>query len=220
MNRRRFLTVGSTVGLSLASGCLGYSVVSTDEMESRKARIDSLEQTTANLNATLREREDRIESLEAELSAATNETDRLKRERRTLIEDQLSALYRAGSRFYTGGEESYQTGNGAANDREYTAASRAFGVAFGKFDGATEFFYRTYQLAETDGYTDGMDVSEAANEYCVAMRDACDDFSVAMRRYANGDDSEGDDLVESGNALYEEAQNYAVRRPAHFDSQL
>ncbi|AUX09907.1 serine protease Do [Halalkaliarchaeum desulfuricum] len=76
MDRRSFLSATVTAGLASTAGCLGYTVVREEQLDTLQERAGEAEE----LEVVVADKEDRIEELETELDAVESQLEEKQRE--------------------------------------------------------------------------------------------------------------------------------------------
>lgn len=176
MDRRHFVTAVGSGGIAALSGCLGYELTSSEELESKDDEIADLEAEISDLEEDLEQRDSEIEELESEIEQYESEVadleaeitdleDQIERrdgeietleteleDRRAeltkLVETQLSALYESGHTGYEIAEGEFERAVKVADRGEYPAAVANFAGALGHYDGVVSLTYRVVALAE------------------------------------------------------------------------
>lgn len=229
---RRAVLAGA--GLAALSGCLGYQIERSENVASRKQRIENLEERNDDLQDDLNrvrndltDTEDRVEELDAEIRELEREnqdvTDELEsaRERRAeIIETQLRDLYVEGHTFYTTANGEWSNARASYSDQDYENGLSLFSSALGHYDGARELFNLAGSLAEEHGYETARETALDANLYCAEYRDAADHMASACFYYLNGNDSRGDGYVEDANSNRDAASEYEVLEIQSFESDI
>lgn len=192
MDRRHFVTAVGSGSITALSGCLGYELTSSEELESKDDEIADLEDEIAGLEADLEQRDADIEELEREveqyeaeiadleaeiadldgeierrdddIEALEDELEDRRAELTELVESQLAALYEVGHGGYRTAQGEFERAVEVADRGEYPAAIANFAGAFGHYDGSISFTYRVVSLAEERDEDAYADVIELATD--------------------------------------------------------
>lgn len=238
MRRRAFLQTSLTASALSLAGCLGYTIEETSNIERRKTDIQSLRSTVSSLQSTVTAKEEKIQTaqtqittletevrsksteiagLESELERIKNSNEELQNElsnaKSTItanIKKRIETLYERGVGFRDIALQEWNSASSEYDNQNYIQAARDWAYSYGHYDGATELFFLAATIADDNGFNSVTGIIADANNYCLEIRDAADDYSIASHHYAIGNTQQGDDYISRGNNDVDDAQNYSV----------
>lgn len=241
--RRRTILTAAVSGVAGLSGCLGYTVQSTDEIEQQDQRVENLESTVSEQqaaidnqsteisslkteNAARQERiatlekqkeslSDRISDLQSQANSLEGENDELQQEIQQLQQEKILVLYQRGEEMQAFAASDWEEGRTAwANDNWGTASMYLF-----RAEGQYVNTYNEWMDAET--LMSEMDATNAASiisdgmSYVEHMKFAANNYANAAYYYSYGEDGQAVSLKQDGDAQYNDAQQYEL--PAESD---
>lgn len=242
MKRRQMLTgVGSVAAVAATSGCLGYGVVSTSDIEDRKetiadlretvqqrdakvsqleSRITSLEDRIGTLNQTLEKRETELEELTAERNSLESQLSSLEAEKVEARRKQLFYLYDLAYRLTQVSDGDFTDAGDEWEAENYQFASRLFASAYAGYDSARGACSDIVDLADARSWGSARDAADEAATALMYWRDASNHYSSAAINYANGYYDEGDSDYDKAVNDHEKAQSYTIIEPSKFRDEL
>lgn len=223
MDRRHFVTVVGAGTVTALSGCLGYELTSSEQIETKDDEIANLEAEISDLEDDIEQYEEEIAALEADVEQRDNEIasletdlDDLRADRKSLVEAQLADLYEAGHGFYELAQTEFQRGTSAFENREFSRAAGNFSSAFGHYDAAVNLTYHVVTLAEEETYTNAVDLATESNLYAQNMKESAERYSVGAQYYATDRSSQGETEADDGQSAFESAQEYRFAALSEF----
>lgn len=212
MQRRTLLK--SAVGAGLAttlSGCLGYTVESTDTVNSRQekisnqsSKIEELDKQVDNLKAQLEESNEENAELETELDQKSQDLEDAK-------EKQILYLYGYGITTYNKGIDYYNSAYNRVSNRDYDGARADFNVAGGFFESADVYFGGAAERATELGKPTVQTYASDAKTKCSHLISALSNYQQSMYYYEQGQNSKAREYLDKGDTQYQTAQNYELR---------
>ena len=176
MDRRHFLTLVGAGSVPAVSGCLGYELTSSEELESKddeiadleaeisdledelegrdadveelETEVDEYEAEIADLEDEIADLEDEVEQRDGDIEDLEEELEDRRAELTELVEARLVSLYEAAYDGYELAEDEFDRAVEVAEREEYAAAIANFGSALGHYNATTSFTYRVVTLAE------------------------------------------------------------------------
>lgn len=205
MNRRWFLATAAG-GLATLSGCLGYQVQSEGEIRQRRNRIESLQ-------STVQAKGDEMEALEANNQQFKQQLER--RQKRAVAGKYADAL--------TIRKEATAAWNEAQSlwqDRQFRPATIQFGRAGGRWDGARIQFGQAGDLAGSLGENDAKNLCVTAGNHCGLMTNACTRLANAASAYANGNRQQGNQQAQRGKNAANRAGQHSIAPLSEMENRL
>lgn len=201
MNRRQFLGIAGGVGGLTMSGCLGYEIRSSselDEMETQlteqEDRINELESELEQRNQRVQELEDEVERLENEIStlndqqaSAEDRIAELEEQRESAIDKIILNLYSRGVSSYNTGFDRYNSGTSYWNNDDYRAARAEFNVAGGQLREAELAFSLARERASQYERTGVTSYCRSAVDHAGYFATGCADYQQACFYAVQGD---------------------------------
>lgn len=241
MQRRQFFAAVAAASGGLLTGCLGYTIKSEEEIQSKNDRIEELRTTIreqeselSSLNETIQQKEDRINQLEETINEKESqisdlegtvtdqqsEIEQLESEVETLKREKISELYAIGHAHFESGNQAFDSARSSDSNGDYLIAEGNYAIAHGHYLSAEQAFRRAATLAGDVGLTNVQGSIETATN-------ALDDYGLAALNYANemlfrsqGNSSTADDFESDADSAYGSAQNTPVPTPDEIDSAL
>lgn len=231
MDRRSFTKlVGATTMAASVSGCLGYDVVSVEQIESRQQQIDELESTVEERESQIDSLEDEIESKESEVatleetvSAKSGDIDELESQLSTQ-EEELKGLY---SNLYVVGDNAYWTGAdlyGPAREhrknQEWTQAAEKYGGAAQEFRAASVAYEQARMHVDDAGLSEAASIAQEAVDASLPAHNAMSLLADASVAKALGNDSDANNLFTQAQDPLNLAIEREPRDPETFNQAL
>lgn len=242
MRRRKFIGATAAGIVTAASGCLGYTLESEDDVEAREERIAELEETVQEQQetidaqeSTLAERRSRIEELDAEITRkeeriATLESRNENREERTAdLESRVETLQREKvSELYGIAYEHYESGNNAFDQAESTESNGTQDTATALFSAANHDYLAAQRaLSRSREVAEQLGASSTVLDTLSSSRSTLDHYATAALNYANenlfrtrGNTQTADQYESDGATAYSKAQRGTVATVEQVDSAL
>jgi len=221
------MKAASGVGLVSLSGCMGYTVKRTQEiddletkLQNRTEQVEDLETEIQNQSEKIDELNQRIESLEQENSDQTDQINSLESELESEKEKQILYLYGYGMTDYNDGIDYYNRAIDYIDDENYEAARADLNVSSAYFDSAATSFGASGDQATEIGANTVQSWCETANQKASQMASATSDYQVGMAYYAEGRYNDGDDYLDRGDAHYDSAEGYEMRDRSTLEDEL
>ncbi len=233
MDRRRFLTGASTIGLGSLAGCLS-SVTNSDKvtrlqeqnerlrtnMSEMNSTIDDLETTNSELEEQISTLETERSQLEEDLNQSQSDLNTTEEEYQTLVTDQLTLFYEGADTYRGKGEQEYNTGETAYDDSRFARAGRYWGVAFRSFDTAVDLTAEAHSLAKDEDFSEAQSLAKDANIYCQAISSGCNYLALAAEHYAEGKTDKGDQAFNNAESYFQNAEQERFPPLSEFKSTL
>ena len=213
MNRREFLAISGVGAVTATTGCLGYTIQSTDEIDRRQARIDELE--------------NRIDGIESELNSTQTENAELEDEVTELENDltdaqseQILWLYSSGINHYNNGIDKYRSGFDYFSEENYTATRAEMNVAVGYFDAATDNFDVASNRASDDEEISVESYCSDASSKSNQLALACSDYQTGAYYYTQNENTTAENYIDDGDRHYSNMESYELRDLSTLEDEL
>lgn len=158
MNRREFLAVGTITGITSATGCLGYTIESEENIQQRQEEIDQLEDTA-------QQRQEEIDQLDEELESIRSERDDLSEEIETTTRENLLTIYELAEDAYNQAESDIDDGISFLEDDDYATASIRCAYAQQAYNEA-KFMLEEITDPTNEQSSEAGNIVEESYEYC------------------------------------------------------
>lgn len=231
MNRRQFLAAASSVGIINLAGCNAISDDNTDELKRRlesknetiadlRGENTEIEQQVSELEQERDEFEQQVSDLEEEIANTEDDVSKFKQQRETLVTDRIVSLYQAAERFYDLAEQSYSEAATAIENEEDSSALNQFRASWGRYDATAELTFQAATLADNEGFANPNNLATESNSYALNMRDACNQYAVAAQNYILGNIEQGNSRLDQGDTEVDEAGQYTFVSSSVFENSI
>lgn len=211
MDRRNFLRVVGGSGATVAlSGCLGYDVVSSSEIEEHKKRMTTLEEENEGLRDQIESKDALLEDKNETIESLQTDVEELETQTETQRKETIVTLYDAGLELGQNGESATDSAWTSWEGEDYILASEWFATAYSYFDSGAYELELARDLADENGYDSARSACESTRQYCAYMREASVSYENMAYYTEIGDDQEASNSQDLGNQNYNQAMQFSV----------
>lgn len=209
LTRRGFV---ATAAVGALSGCLGYQVEKTEDVENRTQRISRLEDRANQLEAD-------IASLETDLKQSEQSVDEQRQQLADLRVEHLMTVYELAD-----DDAAYASGAWSSAWEEFEvnnfqSAGMYFERAYGTYGAAVRGFARARELSREYDF-DVTDIINDTRLYEHNMSESAFDMLNACVYYADGEQTMASSYYDRAEAHYDDAQAYGYTTPDEFEDLL
>lgn len=242
VTRRQALKGAVSIGsLAALSGCLGYEVVSSSDLDEQDDRISTLErqvterdERVADLTDRLADRNQTIDTLESDLETARSERDTAQ-DRAEELENEIATLeadlartrkgkiydfYDSANEIALQGDSNYNTGIDEYDSGNYRVAADYFFQAAMFYDASQYLFGRAETFAMEAEFTEASGLAGEAAENVWNWSWVATYYGRASVHYADDEFNDGDADIDEGDTYYNQQQNYQTTAPSAFADTL
>jgi septal ring factor EnvC (AmiA/AmiB activator) len=232
VKRRLFITAAMASSAAIA-GCSGDRV---DELESRlterkqelqtvRGRLNETEAELEQVNGALKSARTEIDETEAELGDIEDQLENIRGELTAQETATAEARRREVVRFYGYGITfqnaalgTYQEANNSAQDDDYVIAAERYAAAFAQYDASNVLFNEAGELSSSLNRVTVQEYCATAERAMSLMSDACEQYEIAARRLANGQDATS--YANTGDQFFNDREELEVKRRGVIESEL